>query len=435
MTRPLRHLLRVAVVLLCAALLAGSLSAQLLSLRLVTSAYSWQRQDTVGQSSAHLFGYQTAQFSLAGDHLSFHTYLQGFNDFAGPVKNKGLLRAYNFYLRYAGLFDVLDLSLGRQAIFGGVGNGTIDGGAATLRLMDSRIRVLGYYGALPAPGHRLKMIDDASDNTMFGGRITATPAEFAQVSVSYLNRSYKPQTYWTLRDSMSVTVPYEVRPNASAEQLLGGDVLLEYSTRVSGYARYSYDLNTERLDRIQLETRVAVAGPLALTGEFIHREPRLSFNSIFWVFAVNTLTEYEFGAEYAVGTLAQVYAKYGTVSYGGEDRSDRLTIGANSKYVSGVVGWSTGYAGQLKSFAVNAGYPLLNGVLTPTVGANFGLYKLSSNAPEDWAMSLAGGAVYRPSPVFSLDAQLQFLQNKVYNSDVRIFLRASYHLSERLNIF
>jgi len=74
-------------------------------------------------------------------------------------------------------------------------------------------------------------------------------------------------------------------------------------------------------------------------------------------------------------------------------------------------------------------------VLTPTVGANFGLYKLSANTPEDWAMSLAGGAVYRPSPAFSLDAQLQFLQNKVYNSDVRIFVRASYHLSERLNIF
>jgi hypothetical protein len=55
-------------------------SAQFFQLRLVSSASAWQQQDTLGQSSSHLFGYQTAQLSLTGDHLSFHTYLQGFND-------------------------------------------------------------------------------------------------------------------------------------------------------------------------------------------------------------------------------------------------------------------------------------------------------------------------------------------------------------------
>ena len=435
MTPLARFAARAVLLAVLTAVFAATAAAQLFQMRLVTSAYGWQRQDTVNQSSNHLFGYQTAQFTVAGEHLSFHTYLQGFNDFAGPVKNNGLLRAYNFYLRYASLFDALDLSLGRQAIFAGIGNGTIDGAAASLRLLDSQVRLLGYYGSLPSQGYRLRMIDHASDNIMFGGRVTAMPAEFAQVSVSYLNRSYRPEAYWTLRDSMTVTVPYEVRPNASADQLLGGDVALEYGRLVSGYARYSYDLNTDRLDRIQLETNVHVTPALALTGEYVHREPRLSFNSIFWVFAYNTLTEYEVGAEYTVGHLAQVYAKYGGISYGGDDHSDRITLGATSTYISGNLGWSTGYAGQLKSFAVNAGYPLFNNVLTPTVGANFGLYKLSADAPEDWAMSFAGGAVYRPSTAFSFEAQLQYVQNKVYSSDVRIFLRASYHLSERLNIF
>jgi hypothetical protein len=433
MTLLARFSLRIALPVFLTAALAVEAPAQLLQLRLVTYAYGWQRQDTVNQSSNHLFGYQTAQLSVAGDHLSFHTYLQGFNDFSGPVRNNGVLRAYNLYLRYGGLFDVVDLSLGRQAIFAGVGNGTIDGASMTVRLLDSQVRILGYYGALPAAGYRLRIIDNSSDNTMVGGRITATPAEYAQVSVSYLNRSYKPQSYW--RDSTLTTPAYEFKPTASAEQLVGADVALDYDHRVSGYARYSYDLNMERLDKIQLETNLKIAGPFALTGEYVHREPRLSFNSIFWVFAYNTLDEYELGAEYALGHVAQLYAKYGGVSYGGDDHSNRITVGANSRYLSGNLGWSTGYAGQLKSFAINGGYPLFNNVLTPTVGANFGLYKLTADAPEDWAMSFAAGAVYRPSTAFSLDAQLQYVQNKVYASDVRISLRASYHLSDRLNIF
>ncbi len=50
---------------------------QMFQMRLVSSAYGWQQQDSVGQSSRHLFGYQTAQISISGEQLSFHTYLTG----------------------------------------------------------------------------------------------------------------------------------------------------------------------------------------------------------------------------------------------------------------------------------------------------------------------------------------------------------------------
>jgi hypothetical protein len=60
---------------------------------------------------------------------------------------------------------------------------------------------------------------------------------------------------------------------------------------------------------------------------------------------------------------------------------------------------------------------------------------LSSDAPAANALSAAVGAVYRPIPVLSLDAQVQWIQNKVYGNDMRLFLRGSYYLSQRLNIF
>ena len=197
-------LIVVSLILLSA---AGAV-AQRLQARFVTSAYAWERQDTIGTSSQHLFGYQTVQLTIAGEQLSFNTYLQGFNDFAGPVKNDPVLRLYNFYLKMSNIGRLSDVSLGRQAIFAGVGTGTIDGGLASLRFLDSRVRVLGYYGALPSTGYKAEMISNAGDNYMTGGQVVASPADFAQVSVSFMRKNIRPETYLGIRkDSLFNAYP------------------------------------------------------------------------------------------------------------------------------------------------------------------------------------------------------------------------------------
>ena len=414
--------------------LFGEASAQFFQLRLVSSATAWQQQDTIGQSSNHLFGYQTAQLALSGEHLSFHTYLQGFNDFAGPLKNEGLIRFYNFYLNYAGAFKLMDISLGRQEIFAGAGNGTIDGGTASLRLLDSRLKVMGYYGALPPSVQKFEMIGDQKDNNMFGGQVTALPSDFVRVSLSYMQKNIKPETYWALRkDSLFNPILTEISPSATAEQFMSGDINIDYRI-ISAYARTDYDLNQEKLSRVQLFTRVKVTDPFSLTGEYLHREPRLSYNSIFWVFAYNTISDYELGAEYALGSDWQVFGKYGTVSYG-DDHSNQVTVGGSMKYASASLTWNTGYGGDLAALSVNGGYPLFNNRLTPTIVVGYAQYKLNSNAPLTNALSGALGTVYRPIPALSLDAQVQWIQNKIYNNDVRLFVRGSFYLGERLNIF
>ena len=408
--------------------------AQFFQLRLVSSASAWQQQYTIGQSSNHLFGYQTAQLSLTGEHLSFHTYLQGFNDFSGPLKNESIIRFYNFYFKYTNLFDMVDLSLGRQAIFAGVGNGTIDGGIASVRLLDSRLKVLGYYGALPSPGEKFEMIGDQKDNTMFGAQVIGVPTDFARVSLSYMQKSIKPETYWAIRkDSLFNPVTTEISPSATAEQYLSGDVNIDYDI-LSAYARSDYDLNQEKFSRVQLFTRVKVLEPLSLTGEYIHREPRLLYNSIFWVFAYNTISEYDLGAEYALCKDWQVFGRFGTVSYG-DDNSNQVTFGGSMKYASASFSWNTGYGGELAAFSANAGYPFFNNQLTPTIVIGYAHYKLNSNTPISDALSGAVGAVYRPIPILSLDAQVQWIQNKIYNNDMRLFLRVSYYVGEHLNIF
>jgi hypothetical protein len=420
-------------VFLC--IISIEVSAQFFQLRLVSSAYAWQRQDTVGQSSHHLFGYQTAQLSLSKENVSFHSYIQGFNDFDGPLKNKGTLRFYNLYVKYADFLDMIDVSFGRQMIFAGVGNGTIDGGMLKARLFDSRLKLIGYYGALPLTNGQLKMVDDQAHNNMLGAQVAGSPASYMNLSVSYMKKLIKPETYWMTRalDSLGGLHSVEISPTAESEQYLSGDVNIDYDI-VSAYARTDVDLNLEKISRVQLFTRVKVMEPLAITGEYIHREPRLSYNTIFWVFTYNAISEYELGAEYSICKDWQVFGRFGNVSYGDEN-SNRVTLGGNMKYASASFSWNTGYGGELAAFSANAGYPLFDNKLTPTIMAGYALYKLSENTPQLDAMSLGAGAVYRPIPILSLDMQLQWLQNNIYNNDVRLFFRASYFLRDQLNIF
>ena len=418
--------------------------AQRLQARFVTSAYAWERQDTIGQSSQHLYGYETMQLSISGEQLSLHTYLQGFNDFAGPLSNNPTLRLYNLYFKWANIGNMADVSLGRQSVFAGVGNGTIDGGLASVKFLDSRVKLTGYYGALPAERYEAKLIDNTDKNYMAGGQLSASPVDFAQFSVSYMQKDIKPETYLGIRrDSLFNPYTVEITPSATAEEYVSGDMSLEYKGLVSGYLRYDYDLLLDENSRFQFFTRVKpfqslnvkVLEPLTLTLEYLQREPRLLFNSIFSVFAFNTLKEYDVGAEYAIGTDWQVFAKYGAVSYNDGD-SHQMTLGVNGDHVSVSVTRDDGNGGELSAASLSLGYPFLEYKLTPTVMLSYAHYKLSeySNNLDD-ALSLSFGAVYRPVRVLSVDAQAQWIQNKIYNNDTRFFVRVSYLLSQQLGIF
>ena len=434
--KPTILFLRIILLLIAGTMLASSGWAQLFQARFVSSAYVWQREDTVRQSANHFYGFQSAQISLAAEHFSFHTNLQGFNDFSGPLKNEGLLRVYNFYAKYSGIVNSVDVSVGRQSVFAGAGSGTIDGAIVTARVPNYPIKLLGYYGALPVPNYKFELIDNIRSNNMLGAQIIGSPSECATVSLSYMRKENLPESYWAQRayDSTYAIHTVEITPSSESEQYLSGDINIDYHDAISGYARYDYDVNQEKTSRVQLFTRVTISEPLALTGEYVHREPRLSYNSIFWVFAYNTIDDYELGGEYTLCKNWQVFGKYGEVSYG-DDHSRQVTLGSNTKYASASISWNTGYGGSLAAVSANAGYPLWNNKITPTVLLSYAQYRLSDADVLTNALSGGVGLVYRPIAALSFDGQAQYIQNNIYNDDVRFFLRCSYHLSERLNIF
>ncbi len=425
---------RTGFVLLLLFAATASVVGQFFQARVVTSGYAWQRHDTVGVTSHHLFGHQLLHLTIARNALSLHSYMQGFNDFAGPVKNDPQFRLFNLYAKASNIAGIVDVAVGRQLIFAGVGTGTIDGGLVGIKVPQYGVKLNAYYGFLPPPRMKAYIIHDRANNLMTGAQLLVTPVEFAQLSVSYMRKRLHPESYSALRaDSLFNPYVVEIRPTATAEQYMSGDVNVEHAF-VSAFGRYDYDLYLERTSRVQLFSRVQVLDDLALTGEYLWREPRLSYNSIFWVFTYNTLQEVEVGAEYKLGNDWQVFGRYGFVSYG-DEQSQRITLGGSGRYGSASVSRNVTYDSEVSAASLQVGYPLWERMVTPTLLLSYAQYKLNASEKLQGALSAALGAVYRPIPTISLDTQVQWIQNKLYKNDVRLFFRGSYFFSERLDIF
>jgi hypothetical protein len=329
-----------------------------------------------------------------------------------------------------------DVQAGRFFVVAGAGIGLMDGAQATVRLPWYPVKVVAYGGALAPAGRKFEIIEDVLDNKMWGARATVQPIHEAQFSLGYANKRMTQKTYGAIRadDLLTGTKTIELRPEPRNEQLVSFDASGELPEWGDAYLRYDHDFESWKMSRFNAFARVKVMEGLAVTGEYLQREPRVAFNSIFSVFAFSTLKEAEGGVEVEVLKDWFLVAKYGSVSYG-DGSTDRITIAANGRLVGASLSHNTTYNGDISAASLNASYPLFDNLLTPTVLVGFSQYKLDAAAPLENALSLAAGAVVRPLPTLNVDAQVQWINNRIYANDVRLFVRLSYQLTRRLDLF
>lgn len=409
--------------------------AQLVTGRFVTSFYTFERFDTVGSSKTYLRAFQSVQLSASQADLSVHTYLQGAVNGSNQFGDIGRVRFYNLYVRMANIGKTVDLDLGRQAVYAGVGNGTIDGLSARARFWNSQLTLTGYGGATVNADYT-GIRKDWHDNLNVGAQLFTTALEGTRVGVSYMNRHEQLDPYWTLRsrDTTYAPVPYYIANSSTGEELGSADVSYSCGELVSAYGRYDYDFNFKQTSRTQGSLRVNVSRTLTLTGDVIYRQPRISYNSIFWAFASNSTTEAEGGIEYGFTPLLRAFAKLGVVSYSG-DQSTRWTAGLNTGYGSFSYSGSDGYAGQLQSLSIQGAYPLCDRMIVPSLGLSYSSYKLSADAARENALAVLLGATVRPTSSFSFDLQGQWMKNALYNRDMRLQLRLMYWFAQRMSLF
>jgi len=409
-------------------------SAQLVNGRFITSVYAWEQFDTIGVSKKLVRGFQSALFDIAGSSFSLHTHVQGASLLQSTLDEVPDYRVFYLYGRLKNVSDAVDFSFGRMPYFAGVGNGTLDGILTTIRLSDNRFRITAYGGGNVPLDLELNGWKPLSKSFTAGGQILTTAIANMRVGISFVNRQRERESYWAIRpDPLLNPLTVYITPPPAKEQYASADVSYRVSS-VSLYGRYDYDLNYEKIQRGQVGVRAGLTDELSATGDFIHRTPRLPFNSFFAVFSAEAIDEFEGGLDYVIIPELRTYARGAFVQYD-NDNSFRYTLGFAHHFVSLIYRGNTGYAGELNSISLQGTYPLFERMFIPSAGFTYASYRLNAAAEKDDMIAGSLGAICRPINAFSIDLQVQWLKNKIVKSDTRLFGKLNYWFTEQLDIF
>lgn len=407
-------------------------SSQVINGRLIGSVYTFEKFDTVNVSKKFIRGFQSALLDATFSDFSIHTHFQ----VAGMLqKHLDEVPDYRFYYLYGQLkniFNLADFSFGRLPYFAGVGNGTIDGGLLTLRFAENKFRLTAYGGQTTPLEYELKDWKKLKYNFTVGGQLIVNAFERTRIGVSYVNRHRERSGYWASRaDSLFNPIQLYIMPTLAQEQYISGDVSTRFGSS-SVHGRYDYDLNFKKTQRSQLGIRLGVCDDLSISGDFIHREPRVMYNSFFSVFDLKSVDEYELGGDYILFPDVRAFVRGAYVKYSG-DRGFRYTVGLAHRYFGITYRGSTGYAGELDNASVQATYPLFENVFIPSLGFAYMTYRLDNNGSRDEGIAGTLGATVRPWQQLSFDVQGQWLRNKIVQNDVRLFAKVNFWFTANLS--
>jgi hypothetical protein len=73
------------------------------------------------------------------------------------------------------------------------------------------------------------------------------------------------------------------------------------------------------------------------------------------------------------------------------------------------------------------------GLLTPSFGFSYTRYKITEDDPTNELVSLLAGTNYRPFRTLSFDLQGQYMSNKIYDNDWRLFFKLNYWFNTIFN--
>ncbi len=415
-------------------LLALPAAAQEINGRFSTSLYGWEKFDTVGASGNVLLGMQNFQVDVNQGNFTLSTSVFGTASLSESIGDGAELRVRNLFAKYRNGDRTFELRLGRVPVFAGVGVGGVDGGFVKIRAAENKLS-FSVYGGSNVPGSLVYDHNrDLDKNFLLGAQAVGEIAPGTRLGVSYVNRRIERQEYETLRaDSLFNPVMVLISPGSRATQLFGVDASHDAGSGTSFYGRYDYDLNLERTRRGELNARAAITAQFTFLANFIYREPAVPYNSFFTMFPLSPVREYEGGVEYAFTRTLRASARFAYVGYDG-DLSRRLSAGLTTTYFTVSYSGSNGYAGELSSFYLQGMYPLLERKLVPTAAISYSSYRLEAGSPDETMFAGSLGAVVRPADHFSFDVQVQMLNNRFMDSDLRGFLKVSYWFHHQLGL-
>lgn len=400
------------------------ISAQNINGRFSSSLYTFERYDSLNSSDQYLRAYEMLNLNLNYNKVSVRSYLNFETDVMTKMESDPRLRFYNLYFEARDVMDIATFRLGRQPIINSIAGGIYDGASLTLKKTDYKLNAF-FGGNVPAY-QKLELIENFEDNFLYGGKFTTTVIPNIQIGLGYVNKNFQPQKYMASRlDPDLNPIQVEIENKSNQYEFITGEINFTQSKLVSINTRYDYDLNFNQTSKVEFDARTDAVDRLGINVYYNYRLPKIRYNSIFAVFDYGNTHEIEVGADYQISKSLTVIGKFGNVQYKDEN-SQRVGIGLSTTYGNINYRKTFGYAGELDAVSLYSGYTFFEGLLTPSIGLSYTSYKLN---PEDEANNLTTlmvGANIRPFRMLSFDLQGQYMDNKIYKNDLRLFFKLNY---------
>jgi hypothetical protein len=398
--------------------------AQNLNGRFSSAIYTFERFDTINVSNTYVQAYEMLMLNLNKDNYSLRTYLNFEGDLSQDIKDYPRVRFYNLYFEARKVLDAFTVKLGRQPIINSVAGGLFDGLNVDYRRGDYKFT--GYYGG-NVPGYqKLEVTDNWGNDFIAGGKFVTTALKDFRVGLSYINKNFKPEEYTATRlDANLNPIQVLIRNKSNQYQFISAEVAYDMPKTFTVDTRFDYDLNFMQASKFELYGTYDQLDKFDFNLYYNYRSPKIRYNSIFAVFDYGNTQEIEAGAGYKLNKICTISGKVANVIYKDEN-SQRITAGIISNYGSITYRKNLGYAGEMDAVSIYAAYTFLEGLLTPSVGISYTNYKLSDDAETDNLTTLLGGFNIRPYRALSFDIQGQYLNNKIYQDDFRLFAKLNY---------
>jgi hypothetical protein len=139
------------------------------------------------------------------------------------------------------------------------------------------------------------------------------------------------------------------------------------------------------------------------------------------------------GVDYRFNSFLTAIGKFGYVTYKDEN-SSRVTASLIFPYGTISYRKTLGYMGELDNISVYSAYPIYSGMVTPSFGLSYSGYKLSTGDKKNNVLSVLAGFNFRPWRILSFDLQGQYINNKIYKNDYRLFFKINYWFNTKLGL-
>jgi len=367
---------------------------------------SYQTQDLyTGEKTSFLRAYQSFKFDLnqiGTKNLSVHTYFRSTTDFLNENSTDPSTKVYNAYIDWKNIKKILDLRLGRQFLYVGVGNGTMDGFRFDFK-PKVKVQLTGYIG-FQLPEDQWTKVDSWNKSHIFGGELATTYLRDTRFAVSYVQKE---------------------RDKALEQHFIGVNATHRHC-KLDFFSQFYYDLVYKKAQNFTLRGNgSSLWGKLYLSAEYQYRRPSIYSNSIFNVFKQDTYSILRFNGAYQPVKNFKFSSEYDLTLYE-SGNSTRFRFGFEYAYIGLGMYLRRGYGGESNGVYGKLIYTL-NKNFAFSASADYGRYKIDEEQEsKDDVFALASRVEWEPVRNLRLAVELQDVRNKIRSYDLRLQGKASY---------